>query len=261
MIKTVRLISAAISLTLVLVMTAYAQQTSGNPQPVPDNYVTEKNFKSKVFDVKYRDPNSLASVLSRLTSGFKGASIAASTEFKTITVRDFPENLVTIEEAIRRLDTPMAPRPDIELHMYVLIASNNGGGVTDAPAELKDVLTELRGTLTYKNYDLAATVIQRLTDTSNLQGSGTADLPSVNAGGPSSPLPYEFYLRNVSLAQSSAGAPSIQIGEFSFSALGEHERAVIKTALNLRDGEKVVVGTAALRNRALAVVLTAKLVK
>jgi hypothetical protein len=35
----------------------------------------------------------------------------------------------------------------------------------------------------------------------------------------------------------------------------------VQTALNLRDGEKVVVGTATLRNRALVIVLTAKLIR
>lgn len=261
MIRIMKYVSAATALTLALAITAFAQ-TSGNTQPAPDNYVTEKNFKSKVFEVKYRDPFSLAGVLSKLGSGFKGATISASTEFKTLTVRDFPENLVTIEEALKRLDTPSAPRPNIDLHMYVLIASNNGGGGTEPPAELKDVLAELRGTLNYKNYDLAASVVQRLTETSNiLQGTGTAEVPALNSSAPSTPMPYDYYLRTVSLVQNSVGSPSMQINEFSFMSNGERERASIKTALNLRDGEKVVVGTAAIRNRALVVVLTAKLVK
>jgi hypothetical protein len=41
----------------------------------------------------------------------------------------------------------------------------------------------------------------------------------------------------------------------------DKDQARVQTALNLRDGEKVVVGTAALRNRALVIVLTAKLIK
>jgi type II secretory pathway component GspD/PulD (secretin) len=253
-------VSGTIAVALFLSLTAFAQ-TSGNTQPAPDNYVTEKDFKSKVFDVKFRDPNSLAIVLSKLGSGFKGATISPSNEFKTLTVRDFPENLVVIEEALKRLDTPMAPRPNIDLHMYVLIASNNGSAGTDAPAELKDVLTELRGTLSFKNYDLAASVVQRLTETSNtLQGTGTADVPAVNSSSPITAMSYAYYLHSVSLVPNSVGAASIQIGEFSFSANGG-ENAGIKTALNLRDGEKVVVGTAAIRSRALVVVLTARLVK
>lgn len=262
--KSVKHLPAALALTLVFVPASFAQQpasTTTTPAPT-DNYVTEKNFKSKVFEVKYRDPNSLANVLSRLTSGFKGAGISANTEFKTITVRDFPENLVTIEEALKRLDTPGAVRQNIELHMHMLLASNTGGGGGEVPAELKDVLAELRRTLTYKNYDLAASVVQRLTETQRgLQGSGTAEIPGGGPGIPNQVMPYDYYIGSVSITQTAAGSPSLQIGEFTFSAVSDKDRARVHTALNLSDGEKVVVGTATIRSRAMVIVLTVKFIK
>jgi hypothetical protein len=262
MIKTLKHISAAMALALVLVTATFAQPASNSTPAPQDNYVTDRNFKSRVFDVKYRDPNSLANVLSRLTSGFKGAAITASPEFKTITVRDFPENLVTIEEAIKRLDTPAPVRPNIELHMHALIASNAGGGGAEPPAEIKDVLEQLRGTLNFKNYELAATVVQRLTDTPRgLNGEGTSELPSVNPGAPSSLMSYNWFIGGVSLVQDASGSYSVQMGEFAFSTSAEKDKAKVQTALSLRDGEKVVVGTATMRNRALVVVLTVKLLK
>lgn len=264
MLKNFKYMTAALALALFSVSASFAQPaTTPATQPAPsDNYVTEKNFKSKVFEVKYRDPGSLANVLSRLTSGFKGAAISSNAEFRTLTVRDFPENLATIEEALKRLDTPGTPRPNIELHMHALIASNTGGGGAEVPAELKDVLTQLRGTLNYKNYELATSVVQRLTETPRgLQGSGTAEIPSGNPSAPMVSMPYEYYIGAVTLNQDATGAFSVQIGEFSFSAQTDKDRARVQTALNLRDGEKVVVGTATIRSRALVVVLTAKLIK
>jgi len=261
MLNTVKHAFAAFSLALVFVSLSFAQQPSTAPA-ASDNYVTATGFKNKVFEVKYRDPFSLANVLTRLTSGFKGAGITPNSEFKTLTVRDFPENLVAIEEALKRLDTPGAPPTNIELHMHVLLASNAGSGSLDVPAELKDVLAELRGTLNYKTYELAASVVQRLTETSQvLQGNGTAEVPGGNAGVPNLSLPYEYYLRSVSLVQNATGGPSVQIADFSFNASTDKDRARVQTALNLRDGEKVVVGTAAIRNRALVIVLTAKLLR
>jgi hypothetical protein len=261
MLNTVKHVSVALAVALLFVPASFAQQASATPAP-SDNYVTEKNFKNKVFEVKYRDPNSLASVLTRLTSGFKGAGITPNAEFKTLTVRDFPENIATIEEALKRLDTPGAPHPNIELHMHVLLASNTGGGGPEAPAELKDVLAELLGTLNYKNYELVASVVQRLTETSSvLQGNGTAEVSSGNPGAANLSMPYEYYIRSVSLIPNPGGAQSLQIGDFAFTSATGNDRARIQTALNLRDGEKVVVGTATIRNRALIVVLTAKLLK
>jgi len=262
MIKTMKQVSAAMAGALILVTAAFAQQPTTTAPAATDNYVTEKSFKSKVFEVKFREPAGLVNVLGKLTSGFKGAAISSSSEFRTITVRDFPENLATIEEAIKRLDTPAAQRPNIELHMHALIASNTGGAGTAVPAELKPVLDELRGTLNYKNYELAASVVQRLTETPrSLTGSGAAELPSGNPSAPNMSMPYEYYIGAVTLNQDSGGAYSVQIGEFSFSAQPGNDRAKVQTALNMRDGEKVVVGTATIRSRALVIVLTAKLIK
>jgi hypothetical protein len=264
--KTSKHMPLALALLLSIVSLSFAQQPAATPRPEPE-YVTEKGFKSKVFDVKYRDASMLAQVLRNLGSGFKGATIQSNSEFKTITVRDFPENIVTMEEAIKRLDVPATPRANIELHMHVLVASNTGGGGgSEMPAELRDVLTQLRGTLNYRNYELAASVVQRLTATERpLTGSGTAELASGTAGTANMSMPYEYYINGVAMVQDVTGGPNVRISEFSFSssspAGNDRDRARIQTALNLRDGEKVVVGTAALRNRALVIVLTANFVK
>lgn len=258
---TLKYMLLTLALILAFASVAPAQQPEPSPaQNQPDTSV-QRSFKSRIFEVKYRDPNSLLNALYQLGSGFKGAAMSANAEFRTITVRDFPENIATVEEALKRLDVPGAPRPNIEMHMHVLIASDAGGTATNMPAELKDVLTQLRATLNYSNYELAASIVQRLTETPRgLHGSGIADLPSTNPGTPNSSMPYEYYINNVTLLQNAAGAASVQISEFSF-VTKEKENARVQTALNLRDGEKVVVGTATLRNRALVIVLTAKLIK
>ena len=261
MLKDLKYMLLTIAVVLAFVSASSAQQPASSPAQNQPDVITERNFKSRVFEVKYRDPNSLLNALYNLGSGFKGSAMSANAEFRTVTVRDFPENIATVEEALKRLDVPAAPRPNIELHMHVLVASNAGGTATEAPAELKDVLTQLRGTLTYRNYELAASIVQRLTETPRpLHGTGVAELPSTNPGTPDSAMPYEYYLNNVSLVQNATGAASVQIAEFTF-VTNDKERARVQTAINLRDGEKVVVGTATIRNRALVIVLTAKLIK
>ncbi|MDQ2921884.1 MAG: hypothetical protein M3R52_09790 [Acidobacteriota bacterium] len=251
---------ATVVLVLIVSSTSFAQPNAATQNKADDNYVTDKNFKSKVFTINHRDVNSLVGVLGPLLSGFKGATIMPNQAFKTITVRDFPENIASIEEAIKRLDTPAAPRPNIELHMHVLVASNTGGTTEQLPTELRDVITQLRGTLTYRNYELAASVVQRLTETPRgLGGRGTAQISGMQSTANPLALPYEYDINSVSLVQNPAGATTIQIGEFKFGTLTDKDRAQVQTALNLRDGEKVVVGTAAIRDRALIIVLTAKL--
>lgn len=260
MLKLMKNALTTVVLFLLVSITSFGQQ----PTPVAqtkseDDFVTEKGFKSKVFTINNREVGSLGLVLRPLLSGFKGATISANPEFKTLTVRDFPENLVTIEEAIKRLDAPAAPRPNIELHMHIIVASNTGGTTAEVPAELKDVLTQLRATLNYQHYELATSVIQRLTETQRgLRGKGTAEISGALPTAPNTPLPYEYMINSVSLVQNPTGAPTVQIGQFSLFSLSEKSQAQVETALSLRDGEKVVVGTATMRDRALIIVLTAK---
>ena len=261
MLKLMKNTLTALALVIIVNSALLAQQPTPAAQSKPeDNYVTEKGFKSKVFTVNHRDVNNLAAVLRPLLSGFKGAMIVPNGEFKTLTVRDFPENIVIIEEAIKRLDMPPAPRPNIELHMHVLVASNTGASTEQLPAEIRDVITQLRGTLNYRNYELAASVVQRLTETPRgLSGSGIAQIAGMESGVPNMGLPYVYEINSVSLAETPGSAATIQIGTFAFTTLSDKDRAKVETALNLRDGEKVVVGTATIRDRALIVVLTAKL--
>jgi type II secretory pathway component GspD/PulD (secretin) len=265
MLKFMKNILTTAALFLVVNSAAFAQQPSPAAQIKPeDNYVTEKGFKSKVFTIVHRDVNNLGAVLRPLLSGFKGATIVPNGEFKTLTVRDFPENIVTIEEALKRLDTPAAPRPNIEMHMHVLLASNTstGSANSEVPAELKDVIAQVRDTLNYRNYELVTSVLQRLTETQRgLQGSGAAQIPVGQPGAPMTSTNYEYVINSVALVPNPTGAPTIQINEFMFVLAGERIRAKVQTALNLRDGEKVVVGTSSINDRALIVVLIARLVK
>jgi type II secretory pathway component GspD/PulD (secretin) len=247
--------------TLIVIPAVPAQQPNPTPEKPKDDFVTERQFKSKIFEVKYREPSSIANVLRQLGSGFKGAGISANNEFNTLTVRDFPENLATIEEAIKRLDTPAERPTSVQMHMHVLLASNRVASTTagEIPAELKDVITELRGTLTYRNYELITSVLQRLTETNRgLNGSGLAQVPGAQTG--VTTAEYAYSVNQLSFVTSASGQ-AIQIQDFTFTLGGEGIRGRVQTALNLRDGEKVVVGTATINDRALIVVLIPKIVK
>lgn len=257
-------------LTLVFSFTslASAQEASApQPTPVPDNYVTHTSFKNRVFEVKNRDPESLIAVLRLLTSGFKGAQVSANRAFKTITVRDFPENIASIEEALRRLDTPEAPRPEIEFRMHVLIASNAAGGANQYPADLRDAVGQLQTTLNFKSYYLLTSIIQRAKDRPDyspaiIQGEGVAQiiLPGENGA---REYNYNFQANSLTLNTTTAGTTTVQLGNFRFRLDGGESggRAVISSDVGVRDGEKVIVGTAGLKDKALILVLTAKLIK
>ncbi|MGB8508504.1 MAG: secretin N-terminal domain-containing protein [Pyrinomonadaceae bacterium] len=262
--------------TLLLCVTgAGAQEPQQNKSSAGDNFVTEKGFRSRVFEIKYRDPSNLMRVLTPLGSGFKGAVVSFNQELKTITMRDFPENIATVEEALKRLDVPDVPRPGIEFHVHILVATNNTlSPFTPYPAELENVIKQLQSTLSYKHYGLMTSQIMRAKEQgfNRVSNKGVAELklPVGNPAG-TNPIFYDFSLQNISLDSSpSSGGQKIAIGEFAFSmkiplminqGSLQYENIGFNTPVNLREGEKVVVGTTSMEDKGIIVVLTASVTK
>lgn len=273
MISTGKRIFTAIFLTLSLVSVAQARQdqTPAPPRKEPES-VNERGFKGRVFEIKHREPGTLVRAISLLGSGFKGASIQYSNDFNTITVRDFPENIATIEEALKRLDAPEAPRPEIEFRIHVLIASNAPLQLGEYPAELNDVVKQMQGTFSYKHYGLMTSSIHRSKEgpqgVSN-RGVVENDLFGVNkpAG---NPIFYDYSINQISLNNSASGTLSIQTGQFAFEMRVpilvnnnqiQYESVGFRGPVNVRENEKVVVGTTAMGNKGLIVVLTTRVIK
>jgi len=265
---TIMKLRTLVLLIAVLSIGAVCQAQGQSSPAASDNYVTNTGFKNRVFDVRNRAPEDLVPVIRLLTSGFKGAQLSASNAFRTITVRDFPENIAAIEEAIKRLDTPEAARPDIELRMHVLLASNKEGTLGQYPADLKDVIAELKTTLNYKEYSLLTSIVQRTKESRGgspgyVQGRGSAEIPWLSSTGATEKklANYNFDAYSVSLASTASGTVDVQLGNFNFSLQVPGSEARIHSDLNLRVGEKVVVGTAGFSDKALILVMTARVIK
>ena len=153
---------------------AMAQAPAPAPAaPKEPEYVTTRDFKSKVFIVRHRSGYQVRDALRLLGSGFKGAQIESSDRdgLVTLSVRDFPENLASIEEALKRLDVPAASGKEVEFHIHVLFASKVQGPNEELPEELKEVLGTLKSTLQYKSYTLATSFVQRAAPSSNNFGA------------------------------------------------------------------------------------------
>ena len=252
---------------VILLALGLARPLPAQPAPAPkaaeapreDAAVTEKGFVGRVFDVKHRDPFDLASVLRPLGSGYRGATLQASREFKTITVRDFPENIAVIEAALKRLDLAEPRRADVEVKLWVLLASG-GEPAGRLPEDLKDVVAALKSTLTYRNYTLAGTFVQRVRDGARgVRGEGVTDMTTVEGKGPNR-MQLEYQINALSVDASAQGPPSLKLDGFALQLAGDG-RAQVKTDVTLRDGERVVVGTSTVQDRGLVVVVSARVIK
>lgn len=255
------LLSLRTALVIILLasLSSTASAQTGNAEGAAAN-----NFKSRVFDIKHRDPDSLLNVIRPLAGASKDASISRSDEFKTITVRDTPENLEVIAEAIKRYDTPEGLQPNVELRMHILLASKTEGTGNTLPTELIDATRQVASSLDYKSFYHVTSIAQRLRDGARkARGRGV-----VNLGAPAVKEPfnagYEFHIDSISLETAASLPSTIKIREMQFGLGGSKNplgEASIRTDLTMRDGEQVVVGTASLKDKALVLVLFARIIK
>lgn len=257
-----------IALALLLTTAAAAVAQDNKQSPVrrdDDEYVTQKMFQNRVFDVKNRDPLALARVLYPLTSGFRGATVSPNQEFRTITVRDFPENIAVIEEAIRRLDTPEAPRPSVEFKVHILVASNDESVANKYPAELSEVVGQLQSSLGYKNFGLLASQVVRSKEGRDTNNRGVADSKAAGDATVSrQPITFTYVIHGVTL-DNAGSRPRVQLEDFNMDMLIPIQRGSdyipqsvgFKNPVTLREGEKVVAGTLSVADKTVVVVISA----
>ena len=261
-------IKIAIILFLLIAFAGVSAANAQDSKPAPSPSDALSALKSKLLEVKHRDPRSLLDVLKLL--GSPAGSISANSDFHTITVRDLPENIALIEDAIRRLDTPEPARPDMEFRIHVLIASSAPSGQEELPADLRDVVKQLQETLRYKSYAVMASAIHRTKEGGQgVYNKGVAEskLFSINSQG--NPIFYDYSIRPINLEASPSGARMIQIGNFTFNmrvpvnvgTQTTYEPSGFSTPVTVRDGEKVVVGTTTMGDKGLVIVLIASVSK
>jgi hypothetical protein len=158
---------------------------------------------------------------------------------------------------------PEADETNLDTQLYLIVATDKEVDEAKMPAALDPVVRQLRGTLPFKNYRLAATLINRV------KNDGRLDLnwiggPLASPSGASSNLTpsfSQFKIRQVRLVKNSEGQSMVQMAGFTYGAripiqtsgaiaangavapAFNYETTGLATDISLREGEPVVVGT------------------
>jgi hypothetical protein len=150
---------------------------------------------------------------------------------------------------------------NLDTQMYLIVGTNQQVEDPRLPPSLDSVIKQLRVTLPFKNYRLAATLINRVQNESRFELSWIGGpLANSTASMPSTPSFSQFKVRNVKLVRNSEGQQMVQMNGFNFGAripiqtgaavasnavapVFNYENTGLQTDISMREGEPVIVGT------------------
>ena len=149
---------------------------------------------------------------------------------------------------------------NLETQLYLIVGTNQTVADEKLPSSLDQVIKQLRASLPFKNYRLAATLINRVKNEGRLNLSFIGGpLATAGASTPSNPSFSQFNVRQVKLSHNSAGESVVQMVGFNFGTrvpitIGQvaaagafptinYENTGLQTDISIREGEPVIVGT------------------
>ena len=152
---------------------------------------------------------------------------------------------------------------NLETQLYIIVGTNQEVDEPRLPATLDNVVKQLRASLPFKNYRLAATLINRVKNEGRLELSfigGPLATQSIAATS-TAPSFSQFKVRQVKLTRNSDNQAIVQMLGFNFGAripiqspgpiaangtvtpILNYENTGVSTDISMREAEPVIVGT------------------
>lgn len=208
---------------------------------------------TRIFAIKYADARQLMSLIQVF-----GVKVSYDDRANVIAVHGARETLDSIADVIKSLDVPRKIQ-NVELTAYLLLATEKGPPGPVPPAVLEPVLKQLRGIFQYKDYRLLDTAYLRVRDGESVSTAGSLagerlDLPN-----------YSIFINRVRVSPDEKDA-SVRLEQLNLELFNPNApkptSAKIRTDIDIREGQKVVVGKASLTSAqdAVIMVIAAKLV-
>lgn len=175
--------------------------------------------------------------------------------------------LVLCVGASRNVQAQTTPDPadeaNLDTQLYLIVGTNQDVDDAKLPASLDTVVKQLRATMPFKNYRLAATLINRVKNQGRLSLSwigGPLASPTAAASNVT-PSFSQFNVREVKLLRNPENQPVVQMLGFNFGArvpiqtpgaiaangavapTVAYEPTGVSTDISMREAEPVIVGT------------------
>jgi hypothetical protein len=222
-----------------------AQTATSVPPPAPP---PEPPHQQRIFTLKYADARHVADVL-----GVFGYGIRADRDLHVLAVSAPAGAMSAIEDAVTRLDVPAAAPKDVDLVVYLVVASEQTSAGANLPPELQPVADELKKIFSYKGFRLLDSILLR-TQPGNMANARGTIAPSREMR----IMTYSFQVTPSAVTEDPKGR-LIRLDNLNLSVEGGDQNAGIRTEITVREGQRVVVGKSNIgAGGSLILVVTAK---
>jgi len=225
---------------------------------------------TKVVTLKYADPEQMKALV-RMYGVDIGANPFPNPGLRAVSLRGTPEQIAAAEAAIKQYDVP--PKT-IELVVHFVVGTNQPTpNAPPVPPEVREVINQLKGTFTFKDYSMLDTLTLRTRAGSHAHTSGI-----VSGGSP--PRLSQFSIDRAYVSEDGtiridrmqAGlriptgrTPAGQTSKGGSEPANQVQylNTGIEQDVDVKEGQKVVVGRASLDGpeKALFLILTARVVQ
>lgn len=199
----------------------------------------------RLFILKYADPSQLTGLLSVF-----GAAIHQNSELHALTVGASPETMHVIEDAIQKLDVPSATPKNVEMIVYLLVASESAAAGSAIPKDLDSVATQLKNTFPFKNYGLLDVITFQARTGQNIRTTSSGG--SLPIGTRSVAVITQININSIALQADGKTLrvdrlnAQFRVPQATGSSTGGDQFNYIdlqmQTDLDIKEGQKVVVG-------------------
>ncbi len=216
-----------------------------------------KEGRTVLYTLKHVDVRQLQTVLTLLN-----AYVEVKPELNLIAARSADEaELETLRQIIETLDVAPEPEASIELTAYILASAAADAPPASVPSELAEDVDALAARFGFGDLQLLDTLFLRVGE-----GSGGRVEGSFPLGASDQLSGYQFYFDGATVSRQDE-AQLVRLAALTFLVTGENpvgvHRALMRTDLEVRDGEKAMVGKATPRGieETLVLLLEAEVLK
>jgi hypothetical protein len=232
------------------------------PAPVQDQLFTQApQATTRIVPVEYADTNDLLRILQLF-----GVSVIANEKPRALVLSGENSAVGLAEDAVRQLDVPPPPIKNVEVIVYLVVATKGGEspqGLEECGPQLAPVMEQLASVFGFEQFGLVDTILLRGRDGSSVEASGfLPPLAPAQESGEELPSNYQVQIDDLQV-QSAPGAVSrISLNRFIFGselAIPTHanrgpngqvltqvsrKETGISADLDVQEGQMAVVGKA-----------------